>query len=105
MFHLPEGCQSGPETISFQGDYWQIFWGEVDGLGLVYSSRVDVIDHLVQLYRATQHSDVTNVFVRLPDDCCNMLKRNFLEGQLGLMYKTQLYQPPQDTDQWRSYMW
>ncbi|KAG7175020.1 Kinesin-like protein KIN-7G-like [Homarus americanus] len=44
-----ESC-SNKQTVKYMGDYWTVCCGEVDGLGLFYSSKVDVIEKWVKKF-------------------------------------------------------
>lgn len=86
---------NGKKTVvSFPGQYWQVYWGELEGLGLLYSSPVDLIDRSAKVTRTamSRHPQLKDVLKEVVSE------RHF-------MYRTHLYQAPQDTQAWKDAMW
>ena len=90
----PASPSKDRKVVAFPGQYWEVHWGEVDGLGLLYSSQVDVIDNSSKVTAKwiSKHTHLDGIMKNI------LSKRHF-------MYRTHLYQPPQDTDSWREAMW
>ncbi|KAK8397217.1 hypothetical protein O3P69_004735 [Scylla paramamosain] len=96
--HTPghgEADTSGKKrVVPFPGQHWQVYWGEVEGLGLLYSSLVDLTDRSARVTRRAmaRHPQLAGVLREVVSE------RHF-------MYRTHLYQAPQDTQAWRDAMW
>ncbi|XP_045129314.1 kinesin-related protein 10-like [Portunus trituberculatus] len=93
--HTPAQDTSVRKTVvPFPGQHWQVYWAEVDGLGLLYSSPVDLIDRSARVTREamTRHPQLAGVLQEVVSE------RHF-------MYRTHLYQAPQDTLAWKDAMW
>ncbi|MPC57080.1 hypothetical protein E2C01_051053 [Portunus trituberculatus] len=93
--HTPAQDTSVRKTVvPFPGQHWQVYWAEVDGLGLLYSSPVDLIDRSARVTREamTRHPQLAGVLQEVVSE------RHF-------MYRTHLYQAPQDTLAWKDTMW
>ncbi|XP_071538761.1 uncharacterized protein [Panulirus ornatus] len=87
-----EGCKYEAETVEYMAEMWQLFWGEVDGLGLFYGSKVDVVDKFAHIFLHSrpkkERKEILEPFERSVS-----------------MYKTHLHKAPLDTDYWREYQW
>lgn len=95
--------------VPFAGQYWEVFWGEVDGLGLCYSSQVDLIDRSSQflsncasLSSSSPHS--SSVFSSFFSSSAMHQLVQVLSKRL-YMYRTHFCPPPKDTEAWRERMW
>ncbi|XP_042211169.1 uncharacterized protein LOC121858667 isoform X2 [Homarus americanus] len=93
-----ESC-SNKQTVKYMGDYWTVCCGEVDGLGLFYSSKVDVIEKWVKKFY--WH----NPKWLLDKGKISKFYRVMTKIGEKVMYKTHLYKTPVNTKAWRLYQW
>ncbi|XP_069192441.1 uncharacterized protein [Procambarus clarkii] len=100
-----EDCCYNKESVKYRGDYWNVCWGEVDGLGLLYSSKVDIMDHWTKLFQWHKPQSGLEINVVPPEADAHEYKIRIAESVRTVTYKTHLYKAPADTKSWKEYQW